>query len=72
MTSLVLERSHQQRPTAKSSHGPIASDAGPSPEVGSRLAGTVNGRSDWSGHFSVVEPDRIRMRSLSKLDGEVD
>jgi hypothetical protein len=26
----------------------------------------VGGRSDWSGHFSVIEPDRVRMRPLSQ------
>jgi predicted nuclease of predicted toxin-antitoxin system len=36
-------------------------------EVGSRLASLVSSRSDWLGHFSVVEPDRVRMRPLPKL-----
>jgi predicted nuclease of predicted toxin-antitoxin system len=38
----------------------------PSAEVGFRLANLVGGRSDWSGHFSVIEPDRVRMRPLSQ------
>lgn len=29
-----------------------------------RLADLVGSRSDWAGHFSVVEPGRIRMRAL--------
>lgn len=36
-----------------------------SAEVGARLANVVHGRSDWAGHFSVVEPDRVRMRPFS-------
>jgi Domain of unknown function (DUF5615) len=36
-------------------------------DVGTRLADILNGRSDWSGHFSVVEPDRVRMRPLSQF-----
>jgi hypothetical protein len=34
-------------------------------DVGHRLANLLGSRSDWSGHFSVIEPDRIRMRPLS-------
>jgi Domain of unknown function (DUF5615) len=33
-------------------------------EVGERLAGLITARDDWAGHFSVVEPGRIRMRQL--------
>jgi len=33
-------------------------------DVGRVLAKIVNGRSDWAGHFSVVESNRIRMRPL--------
>lgn len=33
-------------------------------EVGERLASIVGGRDDWAGHFSVVEPGRVRMRKL--------
>jgi hypothetical protein len=32
--------------------------------IGQRLAALVMSRDDWLGHFSVVEPGRIRMRSL--------
>ncbi len=28
------------------------------------VTATINARSDWEGHFSVVEADRIRMRAL--------
>jgi hypothetical protein len=31
-------------------------------DVGRRLADLVMSRDDWAGHFSVVEPGRIRMR----------
>ena len=34
-------------------------------EVGERLAELVTARSDWAGHFSVVEPGRVRMRRLA-------
>jgi predicted nuclease of predicted toxin-antitoxin system len=37
----------------------------PSPtEAGRVLAGVITGRSDWPGHFSVIEPGRVRMRAL--------
>jgi len=32
--------------------------------VGERLAGLITARDDWAGHFSVIEPGRIRMRRL--------
>jgi predicted nuclease of predicted toxin-antitoxin system len=35
-------------------------------EVGARLAKLVTARDDWAGHFSVVEPGRVRMRRLPK------
>ena len=38
--------------------------APPRREAGARLAGIIGGRSDWAGHFSVVEPGRVRMRAL--------
>jgi predicted nuclease of predicted toxin-antitoxin system len=41
---------------------PMSSSA----EVGIRLANLVGGRSDWSGHFPVIEPDRVRMRPFSQ------
>lgn len=37
----------------------------PPADVGRVITEIVNGRSDWAGHFSVVEAERIRMRSLS-------
>ena len=37
----------------------------PSPAAaGSVIADAVTSRNDWGGHFSVVEPGRVRMRSL--------
>jgi len=33
-------------------------------DVGHRLAGLVTSREDWAGHFSVIEPGRVRMRPL--------
>jgi predicted nuclease of predicted toxin-antitoxin system len=33
-------------------------------DIGQRLAGLVMARDDWTGHFSVVEPGRVRMRPL--------
>ena len=35
-------------------------------DVGIRLAEALTSRDDWVGHFSVIEPGRVRMRSLSK------
>jgi predicted nuclease of predicted toxin-antitoxin system len=34
-------------------------------EVGIRLAQLLGSRTDWAGHFSVVEPGRVRMRPLA-------
>jgi predicted nuclease of predicted toxin-antitoxin system len=34
-------------------------------EVARRLAGIIRARDDWPGHFSVIEPGRVRMRPLS-------
>lgn len=34
------------------------------PEVGQRLASLITARDDWAGHFSVIEPGRVRMRPL--------
>ncbi|MGP1676888.1 MAG: DUF5615 family PIN-like protein [Giesbergeria sp.] len=37
----------------------------PSPaDVGPAIASIIGSRDDWAGHFSVVEPGRVRMRSL--------
>jgi Domain of unknown function (DUF5615) len=33
-------------------------------DIGSRLSNLVTSRDDWAGHFSVIEPGRIRMRLL--------
>jgi predicted nuclease of predicted toxin-antitoxin system len=35
-------------------------------EVGRRLAGLIMSRTDWVGHFSVIEDNRIRMRPLGR------
>jgi predicted nuclease of predicted toxin-antitoxin system len=32
--------------------------------AGQRLAARIAARDDWNGHFSVVEPGRVRMRRL--------
>jgi predicted nuclease of predicted toxin-antitoxin system len=37
----------------------------PKPSDVGRLAALVAARSDWAGHFSVVEPGRVRMRQLT-------
>jgi predicted nuclease of predicted toxin-antitoxin system len=36
----------------------------PPHEVGQRLMELLTSRADWAGHFSVVEPGRVRMRPL--------
>jgi predicted nuclease of predicted toxin-antitoxin system len=33
-------------------------------DVGRQLANVITARDDWPGHFSVVEPGRVRMRRL--------
>ncbi len=35
-----------------------------SEEVSRKIARVIDSRSDWAGHFSVVEAERIRMRPL--------
>jgi len=35
------------------------------PKQAAALAGRINERSDWPGHFSVVQADRVRMRPLA-------
>ena len=37
----------------------------PVAEVGTSLAARIVERTDWAGHFSVIEPARIRMRPLA-------
>lgn len=34
-------------------------------DAGRRLADLIAARDDWAGHFSVVEPSRVRMRRLA-------
>jgi predicted nuclease of predicted toxin-antitoxin system len=34
-------------------------------DVGSTLLARMSERTDWSGHFSVIEPGRVRMRPLT-------
>ena len=34
-------------------------------DAGAVLAARIGERADWAGHFSVVEPGRVRMRALS-------
>lgn len=34
------------------------------PSAGDVLAARVGERDDWAGHFSVIEPSRVRMRRL--------
>jgi hypothetical protein len=34
-------------------------------DAGMRLADLITARDDWVGHFSVVEPGRVRMRALT-------
>lgn len=36
----------------------------PALSVGHLLAGLIESRDDWTGHFSVIEPGRVRMRPL--------
>ncbi len=37
----------------------------PATEVGAILAARISERTDWAGHFTVIEPGRVRMRSLA-------
>jgi predicted nuclease of predicted toxin-antitoxin system len=34
-------------------------------EVGTILAARISERADWAGHFTVIEPGRVRMRALA-------
>ena len=36
----------------------------PSPEMMKKTAAVISSRDDWAGKFSVIESDRIRMRTL--------
>lgn len=35
-----------------------------SPDAGAMLAHLIMARTDWAGHFSVIEPGRVRLRAL--------
>lgn len=35
-----------------------------SPDFAARLASAIHARTDWAGHFAVIEPGRVRMRRL--------
>jgi predicted nuclease of predicted toxin-antitoxin system len=37
----------------------------PAADVGTTIASRLNERSDWAGHFSVIQPGRVRMRPLA-------
>ncbi|MGC2779659.1 MAG: DUF5615 family PIN-like protein [Bradyrhizobium sp.] len=37
----------------------------PPQDVGQRIADLLLSRDDWAGHFSVIEPGRVRMRPLA-------
>jgi predicted nuclease of predicted toxin-antitoxin system len=34
--------------------------------AGAQFAASIASRHDWAGHFSVIEPGRVRMRPLNK------
>jgi hypothetical protein len=34
-------------------------------DAGRRLSDLITARDDWAGHFSVIEPGRVRMRPLA-------
>jgi predicted nuclease of predicted toxin-antitoxin system len=35
-------------------------------KAGAQFAASIASRKDWAGNFSVIEPDRVRMRPLNK------
>ena len=37
----------------------------PAADAGTKLAAHIAERTDWAGHFTVIEPGRIRMRPLT-------
>ncbi|MGY3453410.1 DUF5615 family PIN-like protein [Bradyrhizobium sp. USDA 4353] len=37
----------------------------PPQDAGKRIADLILSRDDWAGHFSVIEPGRVRMRPLA-------
>ena len=44
----------------------IRLDMPPAGAVGRLLARLIDERDDWAGHFSVIEPGRVRMRPLPR------
>jgi predicted nuclease of predicted toxin-antitoxin system len=38
----------------------------PAASIGATLLVRIEERNDWAGHFSVIEPGRVRMRALAK------
>ncbi|TAJ39454.1 MAG: hypothetical protein EPO55_12375 [Reyranella sp.] len=38
----------------------------PSLESSTEIAAAIDARADWAGHFSVLEPGRVRMRPLGR------
>jgi predicted nuclease of predicted toxin-antitoxin system len=44
----------------------IRAPAAKSADEARRLADQITARGDWAGHFSVVEPGRVRMRSFRR------
>ena len=38
----------------------------PATEIGAVIVARIAERGDWSGHFTVIEPGRIRMRALPR------
>jgi hypothetical protein len=34
-------------------------------DTGQRIADLITARADWAGHFSVIEPGRVRMRPIT-------
>lgn len=39
----------------------------PSLNSSAEIAAAIDARADWAGHFSVLEPGRVRMRPLGRL-----
>jgi len=39
----------------------------PSLDSSAEIAAAIDARADWAGHFSVLEPGRVRMRPLGRL-----
>jgi hypothetical protein len=45
---------------------PVRAPAPKSDQAARLLADRISARNDWAGHFSVIEPGRIRMRSFRR------